>query len=197
MIINGSVSYIKLPADVEELLVAGARDESPVRGLTHSFYKYPARFSPSFARAAIQAFTQPGDVCLDPHVGGGTTLVEAIALGRKGIGVDISELAEFVAKIKTTIFEEAELEALADWANRTSASINMRYPSSSLREYESLGYYKHLNDPLRWRLRKAIEQSVHSAVQLSPPRLENFARCAILRDCPMGTGRAEAVAEPR
>ena len=58
------------------------------RGLTHGFYKYPARFSPTFVRAAIEACTQPGDLVLDNHVGGGTTLVEALALGRHGVGVD-------------------------------------------------------------------------------------------------------------
>ena len=33
----------------------------------------------------------------DNHVGGGTTLVEALALGRDAIGIDISPLAEFLA----------------------------------------------------------------------------------------------------
>jgi hypothetical protein len=32
-----------------------------VSGLTHDFYRYPARFSPLFARAAIEAFSKPGD----------------------------------------------------------------------------------------------------------------------------------------
>ena len=36
-----------------------------MRGLTHGFYKYPARFSPVFASAAIRAFTEPGDLVLD------------------------------------------------------------------------------------------------------------------------------------
>ena len=44
---------------------------SPVAGRTHSFYRYPARFSPEFARKAIEAFTQPGDTVLDPFMGGG------------------------------------------------------------------------------------------------------------------------------
>jgi len=74
---------LRLPLAAETALVAGARDPQPVRGLTHGFYKYPARFSPSFARAAIEIFTQPGDLVLDNHVGGGTTLVEALALGRR------------------------------------------------------------------------------------------------------------------
>jgi len=74
---------LRLPLAAETALVAGAHDPQPVRGLTHGFYKYPARFSPSFARAGIEIFTQPGDLVLDNHVGGGTTLVEALALGRR------------------------------------------------------------------------------------------------------------------
>ena len=34
--------------------IDAARDASPARGLTHGHYKYPARFSPVFAKAAIQ-----------------------------------------------------------------------------------------------------------------------------------------------
>jgi DNA methylase len=67
---------LQLPAAAEAMLIAGARDAEPVKGLTHGFYKYPARFSPAFVRAAIETFTQPGDIVLDNHVGGGTTLVE-------------------------------------------------------------------------------------------------------------------------
>jgi DNA methylase len=58
-----------------------------VCGRTHNFYRYPARFSPRFARAAIQTFTRPGDLVLDPYVGGGTSLVEALAIGRDAIGI--------------------------------------------------------------------------------------------------------------
>ena len=93
-------------------LIDGARDTRPVAGLTHNFYRYPARFSPAFVRAAINAFTQTGDFVLDPYVGGGTSLVEAMALGRHAVGVDISELAEFVAKVKTLVLSEGELDRL-------------------------------------------------------------------------------------
>ncbi len=37
-------SMLHLPAAAQSALVAGARDLEPVRGLTHGFYKYPARF---------------------------------------------------------------------------------------------------------------------------------------------------------
>lgn len=90
MIGQASSTYLELPSDLEENLIAAARDAAPVRGFTHGFYKYPARFSPVFARAVIQAFTKPADLVLGPHVGGGTSLVEALAAGREAVGLDIA-----------------------------------------------------------------------------------------------------------
>src|SRR5437016_3128403 len=126
---------LDLSETAQQLLINGARNAEPVRGLTHGFYKYPARFSPAFARAAIEAFTGPGDLCLDPHVGGGTTLVEALAAGRNAIGVDISALAEFVATVKCTVFSEAELEKLESWSVRVSNTIDIHKSSTSFSEY--------------------------------------------------------------
>src|SRR6185436_11446244 len=80
-----------------------ARDRAAVSGLTHTFYRYPARFSPQFAAAAIEAFSEPGDLVLDPYMGGATTLVEAIARGRRAVGCDLNSLAVFIARAKTTI----------------------------------------------------------------------------------------------
>lgn len=49
---------------------------------------HPAKMLPSLARYAVEAFTAPGDVVLDPMCGIGTTLVEAAHLGRHGVGVE-------------------------------------------------------------------------------------------------------------
>ena len=172
---------LELPAAAQAALVAGARDLEPVRGFTHGFYKYPARFSPSFARAAIEIFTLPGDLVLDNHVGGGTTLVEALALGRDAVGVDISPLADFVTTVKTTIFDELELNRLEDWARRVAESVHMRKSAIYFADHGELGYYKHLDHSSRWRLRKAVEQAIGSAMRLRSQRLESFGRCAVLR----------------
>ena len=59
--------------------LAAVQTLQPVVGYTHNFYRYPARFSPLFARATIEAFSRSGDVVLDPFMGGATTLVEARA----------------------------------------------------------------------------------------------------------------------
>src|SRR6516165_6684004 len=140
-------SLLKLSATAQEALIAGARDTEPVQGLTHGFYKYPARFSPVFARAAIETFTMPGDLVLDPHVGGGTSLVEALASGREAVGIDISPLAEFVARVKCIVFSEAELNTLEAWAARLPDVVNIHRPSVEFTDYAELGYYKHLDHP--------------------------------------------------
>ncbi|MVT68369.1 hypothetical protein GPL21_25055 [Bradyrhizobium pachyrhizi] len=170
-----------LSEEAQAALIAGARDAGPVRGLTHGYYKYPARFSPTFANAAIKAFTKPGDLVVDPHVGGGTTLVEALANGREAIGVDISSLAEFITNVKCTVYSETEIETLDRWSRMVAASVDIHKPSTPFDDYEELGYYKHLNHRSRWRLRKGIEQSLASAIKLGTPRLESFGRCVVLR----------------
>src|SRR5579864_12273 len=109
----------------QELLCA-IEDQQPVTGLTHNFYKYPARFSPSFARQIVLAFSNPGDLVFDPFMGGGTTLVEARALGRKAIGTDISSLAVFLAQTKTLVVNDTELSRIHRWAQRLVSRLSLR-----------------------------------------------------------------------
>lgn len=89
-------------------LSLAARDRSRVSGLTHNFYRYPARFSPMFAATAIECFSEVGDLVLDPYMGGGTTIVETLAMGRRTVGNDLNSLATFVAKVKTTLLDSQE-----------------------------------------------------------------------------------------
>lgn len=162
-------------------LVDSACDTTPVTGLTHNFYRYPARFSPKFVRAAITALSEPGDLVLDPFMGGGTTLVEALALGRPAVGTDISSLAAFVSEVKTTLYSEDDLEILKRWAGRATSFVHMHREQRTDREYAEAGYYRHMDNSSTWRLRKAIEQCLKTAMRLDVPKLEGFARCAILR----------------
>jgi hypothetical protein len=165
-----------------ERLRRAARDPSPVTGLTHTFYRYPARFSPLFVRAAIELFTQPGDYVVDPFMGGGTALVEALALGRHGMGADISSLAAFVSRVKTTLYSHRELLQLKAWALDLEDSIAVHTASAgSATHFDGQRYQRHLHTKSTWRIRKAIEQSLASVATLKNARLERFARCVVLR----------------
>src|ERR1700728_162839 len=108
-----------------EDFLSAIQTAEPVRGLTHLFYRYPACFSPRFARAAIRAFTHRGDTVLDPFMGGGTTLVEASSLGRRAVGNDLNTLAKFVASVKTTVLSETDVNDVTAWGCEVAADVNM------------------------------------------------------------------------
>ena len=98
-----------------------------VDGFTHNFYSYPARFSPELAKEIIKNFSSSGDWIFDPFMGGGTSIVEALAMGRYAIGVDINSLAWFVAVSKTTPISSSEVAQLRDWiANLSTAQAEDR-----------------------------------------------------------------------
>lgn len=86
-----------------------------VQGYTHDFYKYPARFSPGFVQFMLDSLTEPGDCVLDPFMGGGTTIVEAAVSGRRAIGSDINELAQFVTRVKTTPLSDQDILEIRRW----------------------------------------------------------------------------------
>ena len=52
---------------------------------------HPARMLPAIAARAVTTYTAPGDLVVDPMCGIGTTLVEAVHLGRDAIGVEYEQ----------------------------------------------------------------------------------------------------------
>ncbi len=147
----------------------------------HEFYRYPARFSPEFARSAIHAFSKPGDLVLDPFVGGGTTLVEAMRLGRRSIGADVNELATFVSSVKTTILTEPDFVVLRKWIGRLEEVLDLRRGTPVLDDWRDEGYLKDLDAPDTWRIRSLIALALESLESLPAARQRDFGRCTVLR----------------
>lgn len=83
--------------------------------LTHNFYRYPATAPPELVRELILQFSDANDYVLDPFMGGGTTVVEALAHGRKAIGLDINALAVFVTRAKTTPISATDWAIINEW----------------------------------------------------------------------------------
>ena len=162
--------------NVKPILEAIYSDEA-VAGLTHTFYRYPARFSPKFVKSLVEEFTEPGDVVLDPFMGGGTTLVEATACGRIAVGNDISSLAVFLAEAKTRIYRSADLIKIRNWFARLDLSIWR--PLTTTSTWTS--YQKHLNSSLTWRIRKVIELVLQDCADLENSHQRTLARCILLK----------------
>lgn len=166
---------------VPDALVAAVSTREKVTGAPHDFYRYPARFSPAFAREAVRTFTQPGDFVLDPFCGGGTTLVEALALGRRAAGMDVSSLAAFLARTKTTPISVHDKREIAAWL----AELEKCNPRLSLDSYESVDaetyyYLRNLPDEARAFFFWVFER----LADLPKPRQQKFVRLVLL-----GTGQ--------
>ncbi len=158
-------------------LVEAALSTEQVSGLTHNFYRYPARFSPVFAREAIETFTTPGQVVLDLFVGGGTTVVEASYLGRKSIGVDISSLATFVSSVKTTPLSETS----ATIVQRFAEEIRKLRLSADSRPRKTYNYPTNLSSRETWPLRDMIAIFLLRIEGVQDIAASSFLRCGLLR----------------
>ncbi|HUA68214.1 MAG TPA: DNA methyltransferase [Candidatus Saccharimonadales bacterium] len=166
---------------VPKSLVAAVSSRDKVTGAPHDFYRYPARFSPVFAREAIETFTEPGDFVLDPFCGGGTTLVEALSLGRRAAGMDVSSLAAFLARTKTTPISVHDKREIAAWVS----ALEKENPRKNLDSYEVVegGTYYYLRN-LPDEARAFFFWVRERLTDLPKPRQQQFVRLVLL-----GTGQ--------
>ncbi|MBI3993231.1 MAG: hypothetical protein HY342_08150 [Candidatus Lambdaproteobacteria bacterium] len=77
---------------------------------THAFHPYAGRFHPALPRTLLAGLLQPGQRVLDPFMGGGTTLVEALAARHPSAGSDLNPIALVVARERTRMRSEAQAE---------------------------------------------------------------------------------------
>jgi DNA modification methylase len=166
--------------DATAAVRAAALDQTPIAGLTHRFYRYPARFSPAFAGACIEAYSKPGQIVLDPYMGGGTTVLEAMVKGRRAIGSDINSLSVFVARAKVTELSDREQQAVAVWSSDVVPSL--RCDDIVVSDCPNLARVpRNMTLPeARW-LRKTIALCLSTAdAELPTARSRSFARCVLL-----------------
>jgi DNA modification methylase len=79
----------------------------------HRFHPYFAMCPPPLARRAIETYSKPDDLVVDPFCGAGVTMAEAMLAGRNSSGVDVLSMARFISKVKTTPIEVTQEEAFA------------------------------------------------------------------------------------
>lgn len=158
--------------NVQNRVVELLQSRHPVEGLTHNFYRYPARFSPEFVREAIMQFSKEGDCVLDAFMGGGTTIVEAIANGRIALGTDINPLAHFVTTVKTTPLSFRDQEEILGWVE--GLDIDELQPQQLA-----------ISDPrlknVPAKIRDFLIYVTSTVTQLEFPRQRQFARCSLLK----------------
>ncbi len=164
-----------------EILAEAASSRRPVAGLTHNFYRYPARFSPEFCATAIDLFSKSSDVVYDPYMGGGTTILEAMASGRQAIGSDVNSLAVFVAKVKTTVLSKIEREAVRDWAEQFIPQLMYNRPLPPTCPLAQGPYTRNLNVSRARFTKKVLAIALSTLCDLPSDNSRMFIRCALLR----------------
>ena len=117
----------------------------------------------------------------DPFVGGGTTAVEALRTNRKYIGADINELAVFVSEVKSTVLSEADVSTIRNWLQSFENQLKISRDGHSNHAWRENGYFRHLDGPETWRHRNIISVALGEIERLKCQKLENFARCVVLR----------------
>jgi DNA modification methylase len=168
----------QLGADLFDQIAVAAGTSGRIIGRTHTYYRYPARFSPLFAASVIQAFSKPGDTVLDPYMGGGTSILEAVCSGRNAIGNDLNSLAVFITQVKTTTLTDREMAALASWADKIVP--NLCYRSLCHNCVYDDERTRNLSIPRGRFVKKIIALAMSTFDNLPTSNAKNFARCAIL-----------------
>jgi DNA methylase len=145
----------------------------------HEFYRYPARFSPQLAAAAISAFTDVGDLVADYFVGGGTTLVEARLASRLGFGSDINSLSVFVSRVKTRLYSHGDLRQVDEWSQLVSSDTwgSIEWPADD----QAMPYFRNFSDPALSEQRRLILSALRGLTDIEPGRARDLARCVLLR----------------
>ena len=165
-----AISSVLMPDGLKEAIASNR----PVHGLTHNFYRYPARFNPEFVRQVILNFTKPYDCVLDPFVGGGTTIVEAVALGRRAVGIDLNSLAYFASQVKTTPLSPNDIDSILNWVDDV-LKLQIITPLTDIIESQ----YTLSNIPSN--ISEFLTKASNLASDLRFPHQQRFAQCAVIR----------------
>ena len=96
---------------------------------TKGSIEHPARMLPEIARHAICQYTEPGDLVVDPMCGIGTTLVEAMHLGRRAVGTEYETKWAAMAEANIALAASQNAPGKAQVFNADARAILAAVPS--------------------------------------------------------------------
>jgi len=104
---------------------------APVLAKAHTaiykMHRYWARRPHNVFAKIIEHYTNPGDVILDPFCGGGVTVVEALKLRRRVVGIDINPLATWITQVEVEPVDiddlEEDFEKWYEWVKKSVSPL--------------------------------------------------------------------------
>ena len=123
-VLSSDVSYVSPVNFVESM-----------RRSRHRWFPYKEGFSPTFVQGFITEFSRSSNgLVFDPFSGVGTTCLVASKLGFRSVGLDVSPMATFIAKVKSTQLKKQELTAFKNYIcdiNRSSLTKSYAQPNNA------------------------------------------------------------------
>jgi len=106
-------------------------------------------------------------------MGGGTTIVEAVARGRWAIGSDINSLATFISQVKTTPLTSSQWGQVQKWLDHS--------PLHGVNRLAIKGEQRHSPGDLPIEIERPLSKALRSLPLISETIPQAVARCALLR----------------
>jgi DNA modification methylase len=109
--VTGTQAALYAEIDLELSWSENALPQSKRTKHVHGVHPYLGKFPPQLAEALIGRHCPAGGLVLDPFCGSGTTLVEAVGLGRDAVGCDVSAFNALLAHEKTRLHDPGAIAA--------------------------------------------------------------------------------------
>lgn len=90
-----------------------------------SIHPFPARMAPELALGSLSEI-RTGSLVLDPMMGSGTVLRQALALGHHAIGFDMDPLAVLMSRVWTTPVRDAAIKHELDQVLAEARAVDLR-----------------------------------------------------------------------
>lgn len=146
-------------------------------GAAHSMCSYQGKMKPALAHHLVRCFSAPGDVVVDPFSGAGTVPFEACRMGRRGFGIDLSELGFVLTQAKVCLPSNVRLgsviDELAEFVDQYTVTAEAIAGAEAVRFNSPIPDYFHPNT-----LREVL-----GARQFFLSRWDNGAEWAVLYAC--------------
>jgi DNA modification methylase len=95
----------------------------------YKIHRYFARRPWNVFEKIIETYTSPGDLILDPFMGGGVTVYEGLKLGRKVIGFDLNPLSHFI--VTSMVQTDLQIDLLEEYFAKIVTSFTQKVDSVS------------------------------------------------------------------